>query len=122
MNGLIIIEAEETISLNCKVSFQMRASHLDKKDMFGKSDPYVLISKAATHKNDKNLNVDKHRKVKSSHKSAVSKLKGALAQRRARSASQRLDVDWSPLHSTMQRLCNGDDDRAMLFEVYDWNR
>ncbi|KAJ8301601.1 hypothetical protein KUTeg_020588 [Tegillarca granosa] len=45
-NGQIIIRAEEMS--NCKelIKLQFRASHLDKKDFFGKSDPYLVFYRA----------------------------------------------------------------------------
>ena len=46
-NGILIVTAEEdtTGPGAAEYKFQMAAHHVDKKDLFGKSDPYVVISK-----------------------------------------------------------------------------
>ena len=33
-----------------------------------------------------------------------------------------LDPKWKPFVTSVQNLCNGDYDRPLLFDCYDWNR
>lgn len=45
--GFLIIHAEEVRELKYSVTLQLAGKHLDKKDLFGKSDPFVVISRSA---------------------------------------------------------------------------
>ncbi|KAJ8302122.1 hypothetical protein KUTeg_021109 [Tegillarca granosa] len=95
-NGQIIIRAEEMS--NCKelIKLQFRASHLDKKDFFGKSDPYLVFYRA---------NEDNSYTIV--HKTEVIK--------------NTLNPTWQPFAITAKALCNGDYDRSIKVECYDWD-
>ena len=43
--GSVFVTAEELASCKDEVHFRFRAHHLDKKDFFGKSDPFLTISR-----------------------------------------------------------------------------
>ncbi len=45
--GTLIIQSEEVRELKYSVSLHLGGKHLDKKDLFGKSDPFVIISRSA---------------------------------------------------------------------------
>ncbi|KAL6067259.1 Copine-4 [Balamuthia mandrillaris] len=95
--GQIVIESEEVAELNYKAVFQFSASKLDKKDLFGKSDPFFVISRA--REGSTYVPVYKSEEIKKT-----------------------LDPVWRQFSIPVQRLCNGDLDRPLLFEVFDWNR
>lgn len=45
-NGVLVVTAEEETSAGASnFNIQLSARHVDKKDLFGKSDPYIVISK-----------------------------------------------------------------------------
>lgn len=45
-SGLIIVRSEEVSNVNATVKFNIKAMHLDKKDWFGSSDPFLVISRS----------------------------------------------------------------------------
>lgn len=45
ISSSIIVEAEELVTNNDEVVLQLTGTHLDKKDWFGKSDPFIEIYK-----------------------------------------------------------------------------
>jgi len=51
IQGYIIISAEELVDNNDEVVMELRGINLDKKDWFGKSDPFIEIYKI-TESND----------------------------------------------------------------------
>uniref|UniRef100_A0A1I8IXX7 C2 domain-containing protein n=1 Tax=Macrostomum lignano TaxID=282301 RepID=A0A1I8IXX7_9PLAT len=69
---------------------------LDKKDLFGKSDPYVIIEK----RNDKGRLVRAYR---------TEVIKNTL------------DPDWKPVKVSMDKLCGGDFGREIRFRCFDWD-
>jgi len=88
--------AEEISQNNDAVDFQMRANKLDKKDFFGKSDPYVNIYRA----NEGNT---------------------WTLVKRTEVIKNTLDPSWRPFEMSVDALCRGDYDRSLKFEVLDWN-
>ncbi|XP_021361389.1 copine-8-like [Mizuhopecten yessoensis] len=94
--GRIIIRAEEMS--NCKevVTLQFKGIHLDKKDFFGKSDPYLVFYRA---------NEDNSYTIV--HKTEVIK--------------NTLNPTWRPFTVQARALCNGDYDRSIKVECYDWD-
>ena len=88
--------AEEISQNHDAVDFQMRANKLDKKDFFGKSDPFVNIFRA-NEGNTWTL-VKKTEFIKNT-----------------------LDPSWRPFQLPVDTLCRGDYDRSLKFEVNDWN-
>jgi len=94
----IYVFAEELKSSKEVVKMQLRAEKLDKKDFFGKSDPYFVISKAAGQ---------------SGQQWAVVK--------RSEVIMKTLNPTWAPFEISAKILCNGDHVRPLKFDVYDWD-
>eukprot|EP01129_Flabellula_baltica_P002827 TRINITY_DN1272_c0_g1_i1.p1 TRINITY_DN1272_c0_g1~~TRINITY_DN1272_c0_g1_i1.p1 ORF type:complete len:755 (-),score=168.13 TRINITY_DN1272_c0_g1_i1:67-2331(-) len=80
-----------------KIKFRWSGRGLDKKDLFGKSDPFLVISRA--NETGQYVPVFKTEVIKKT-----------------------LDPDWALAITTTQALTNGDYLRPMLFECYDWNK
>lgn len=95
--GVIQISAEEVQMMSHNVIFRFSGHGLDKKDFFGKSDPFVVISR---YRDDGTL-------------VPVLKTPHIL---------KTLDPIWSPIEVPAQKICNGDLKRALLVECYDWNK
>ncbi|ELR17203.1 copine VIII, putative [Acanthamoeba castellanii str. Neff] len=98
-NGIIIIRAEEVNAdaQNSIVTFRFSGSHLDKKDFFGKSDPYLEIYR--------NNPADSQWVLV--HKTEVIK--------------KTLDPTWRPFEIDASKLCQGDFNRMLMFKVWDWD-
>lgn len=94
--GRIIVRAEEMSSCKEVVTLQFKALHLDKKDFFGKSDPYLVFYRA---------NEDNSYTIV--HKTEVIK--------------NTLNPTWRPFTIQARALCNGDYDRSVKVECYDWD-
>ncbi|XP_065066720.1 copine-8-like isoform X1 [Rhopilema esculentum] len=95
--GFIIVSAEELRSCKDIVNLQFCGRKLDKKDFFGKSDPFLTISRC---NEDGSFSVV--------HRTNVIK--------------STLNPTWSPFRIASRTLCNGDDvSRTLLIECYDWN-
>uniref|UniRef100_A0A8C2UMS5 Copine-8 n=2 Tax=Chinchilla lanigera TaxID=34839 RepID=A0A8C2UMS5_CHILA len=95
--GTIILTAEE---LNCcrdAVLMQFCANKLDKKDFFGKSDPFLVFYRS---NEDGSFTV--------CHRTEVVK--------------NTLNPVWQAFKISVRALCNGDYDRTIKIEVYDWDR
>ncbi|XP_036745282.2 copine-8 isoform X3 [Manis pentadactyla] len=95
--GMIILTAEE---LNCcrdAVLMQFCANKLDKKDFFGKSDPFLVFYRS---NEDGSFTI--------CHKTEVVK--------------NTLNPVWQAFKISVRALCNGDYDRTIKVEVYDWDR
>uniref|UniRef100_A0A8C5FRB1 Copine VIII n=1 Tax=Gadus morhua TaxID=8049 RepID=A0A8C5FRB1_GADMO len=94
--GTVIVRAEELT--NCRsVMLQFCGNKLDKKDFFGKSDPFLVFYRS---------NEDGSYTI--SHKTEVVK--------------NTLDPVWQAFKIPVRALCNGDYDRSIKVEVYDWDR
>jgi len=79
------------------VRFNFSGSHLDKKDTFGKSDPFLVI-----HRQDKD-----GKSFTPVHKTEVIK--------------HTLDPTWKPFDLSLSRLCNGNPDLKLFIECFDWD-
>ncbi|EFX80682.1 hypothetical protein DAPPUDRAFT_318381 [Daphnia pulex] len=95
--GTLIVSAEELSSNKEEVEFQLVAHGLDKKDFFGKSDPFVTISKST--ENGEYVVV---------HKSEVIKTT--------------LNPVWKTAVIPVRNLNNGDYERTLKLQCWDWNR
>lgn len=95
--GIIIVTAEEVVEQKQKVLFQIAARGLDKKDFLGKSDPFLRILKSRE---------DGH----------------WIAVHQTEEIKKTLDPNWKPFELSMQKLNNGDLDRTLLFQIFDWNK
>ena len=95
--GSLIIRVEEiTTTSRDTFLFHMRGIKLDKKDTFGKSDPYLKFYK--------NVGVDQWVEV---HKTEVIK--------------STLDPVWAPFELTEQHLCDCDRNKPIKVECFDWD-
>ena len=95
--GLIAVSAEEVQELNMIATIKMRGDRLDKKDLFGKSDPFIIISRVSEE--------------------------GAFTPvAKTEVVRKNLSPQWKQFDISLQQLCNGDIHRPLKFEVFDWNR
>ncbi|XP_005099340.1 copine-8 isoform X1 [Aplysia californica] len=95
-SGSIIIGAEELSSCKEQALIQFRAHKLDKKDFFGKSDPFLTFSRS---NEDGSFTVV--------HRTEVIK--------------RTLNPTWRPFALSVRALCNGDYDRSIKVECHDWD-
>ncbi|XP_028814617.1 copine-8-like [Denticeps clupeoides] len=95
--GTIIIKAEELGNCRESVLMQFCGNKLDKKDFFGKSDPFLVFYRS---NEDGTFTI--------CHKTEVVK--------------NTLDPVWQAFKIPVRALCNGDYDREIKIEVYDWDR
>uniref|UniRef100_A0A9J7Z6Y1 Copine VIII n=1 Tax=Cyprinus carpio carpio TaxID=630221 RepID=A0A9J7Z6Y1_CYPCA len=95
--GTIIVKAEELGNCRESVLMQFCGNKLDKKDFFGKSDPFLVFYRS-----------NKDGTFTICHKTEVVK--------------NTLDPVWQAFKIPVRALCNGDYDRAIKIEVYDWDR
>ncbi|XP_056116377.1 copine-8 isoform X1 [Rhinichthys klamathensis goyatoka] len=95
--GKIIVKAEELNNCRESVMMQFCGNKLDKKDFFGKSDPFLVFYRS---NEDGTFTI--------CHKTEVVK--------------NTLNPVWQAFKIPVRALCNGDFDRAIKVEVYDWDR
>ncbi|XP_051517692.1 copine-9-like [Myxocyprinus asiaticus] len=95
--GNIIFTAEELSNCRDIATMQLCANKLDKKDFFGKSDPFLVFYRS---NEDGTFTI--------CHKTEVIK--------------NTLNPVWQPFTIPVRALCNGDYDRTVKIDVYDWDR
>ena len=95
--GTLIVSSEELASNKEEVEIQLVAHNLDKKDFFGKSDPFVTISKAT--ENGDYVIVHKTEVIKTT-----------------------LNPVWKKILLPVRNLNNGDYERTLRLDCWDWNR
>ncbi|XP_040890842.1 copine-9-like isoform X1 [Toxotes jaculatrix] len=95
--GSIIFTAEELSNCRDIATMQFCANKLDKKDFFGKSDPFLVFYRS---NEDGTFTI--------CHKTEVIK--------------NNLNPVWQPFTIPVRALCNGDYDRTVKVDVYDWDR
>ncbi|KAM6925096.1 copine-5-like [Xenentodon cancila] len=95
--GTIILSVEELGNCRDYATMQFCANKLDKKDFFGKSDPFMVFYRS---NEDGTFTI--------CHKTEVVK--------------NTLNPVWQPFSIPVRALCNGDYDRTIKVEVYDWDR
>ncbi|KAM3872626.1 copine-9 isoform 2-T2 [Diretmus argenteus] len=95
--GVIIFSAEELSNCRDIATMQLCANKLDKKDFFGKSDPFLVFYRS---NEDGTFTI--------CHKTEVIK--------------NTLNPVWQPFTIPVRALCNGDYDRTVKVDVYDWDR
>ncbi|XP_006002487.1 copine-8 isoform X2 [Latimeria chalumnae] len=95
--GTVILTAEELNNCRDAVVMQFCANKLDKKDFFGKSDPFMVFYRS---NEDGTFTI--------CHKTEVVK--------------NTLNPVWQAFKISVRALCNGDYDRTIKVEVYDWER
>lgn len=95
--SILLVSAEELSSCKDEITMQFCATKLDKKDLFGKSDPFLCFSR--TNENESFTVV---------HKTEV--------------IMKTLNPTWKSFTLPVRTLCNGDLDRVIKVECFDWNR
>ena len=94
--GVICVYAEEHTGHKDTVSFEYSGSNLDKKDLFSESDPFFTVSR---------VNPDDSYTVV--YRSDYIKDEPAPS--------------WPPVTITSDKLCNGDWNRRLKVEIFDYN-
>ncbi len=92
----IVVTAEELQANKEVVTIQFAASKLDKKDFFGKSDPFYVLSKATSSGQ-------------------------FVVVRKSEVVKNDLSPTWRPLIVPVRDLCNNDYERQLKVDVYDWD-
>ncbi|XP_070558372.1 copine-8-like isoform X2 [Ptychodera flava] len=95
-SGKIILSGEELSDCKDVFTMQFKGTKLDKKDFFGKSDPYLVF-----HRCNEDMTYTL------CHKTEVIK--------------NNLNPVWKPFKLSVRALCNGDLDRTIKVECFDWN-
>ena len=96
--GKLVVRAEELADCSEYMKLQLRGAKLKNKDgLFGKSDPFVVL---------KRINED-------GSWSAVWKSDVVM---------NNLNPTWKPAMLSVKTLANGDPDRPLRLEIYDWDR
>ena len=96
-DGLVRVVAEELSQNKEVLNLKMAGAKLDKKDFFGKSDPFMEIFRSS--ESGQYILVHRTEVIKNT-----------------------LNPDWRPFQLSVRSLCNGDDERDLRFDVYDWNK
>merc|ERR1719410_301505 len=96
-SGVIRVHAEELTSNKEVLFMNLTGVKLDKKDWFGKSDPFIEISRST--ENNSYILVHRTEVIKNT-----------------------LDPVWGTMEVSSRCLCNGDEFRDIKFDVFDWNR
>eukprot|EP00057_Strongylocentrotus_purpuratus_P033319 XP_790964.2 PREDICTED: copine-8 [Strongylocentrotus purpuratus] len=94
--GKIIITAEEVSDCKDEAHLNFKGRKLDKKDFLGKSDPFLVFYRC---NEDMSFTI--------CHKTEVIK--------------NTLDPAWRPFSVMVRVLCNGDLDRTIKVECFDWD-
>ncbi|XP_049319113.1 copine-9 isoform X2 [Astyanax mexicanus] len=95
--GNIVFTAEELSNCRDIATMQLCANKLDKKDFFGKSDPFLVFYRS---NEDGTFTI--------CHKTEVIK--------------NTLNPVWQSFTIPVRALCNGDYDRTVKVDVFDWDR
>uniref|UniRef100_A0A4W5LW25 Copine family member 9 n=1 Tax=Hucho hucho TaxID=62062 RepID=A0A4W5LW25_9TELE len=90
-------EEKQNLRFDDIATMQLCANKLDKKDFFGKSDPFLVFYRS---NEDGTFTI--------CHKTEVVK--------------NTLNPVWQPFTIAVRALCNGDYDRTVKVDVYDWDR
>ncbi|KNC50909.1 copine-8 [Thecamonas trahens ATCC 50062] len=98
-NGFIRITAEEMTNLSAVVKMQIRGHNLDKMDTFGKSDPFLVLSRLRAGATDDWQPV---------HKTEV--------------VPKNLNPTWQVFEVPIATLCNADYERPIRIECYDHDK
>lgn len=99
----LVIFSEEITSNRDIIEMQFAAKNLDKKDHFllgGKSDPFMIISRTSPMVNGKITSTAVH----------LTEVK-----------KNTLDPTWDAFRISIRELCNGNPERLIKFEIFDWD-
>ncbi|XP_075729129.1 copine-8-like isoform X3 [Rhipicephalus microplus] len=94
--GSILLNVEEVLDCKRVIDMQWRGKKLDRKDWFGKSDPYLKFYRA----NEDNT---------------------STIVFRTEVVKRSLNPTWRPFTIQMRQLSGGDDDRTIRVACYDWD-
>ncbi|XP_019056026.1 PREDICTED: protein BONZAI 3 [Nelumbo nucifera] len=92
--GTLTVHAEETVVSRQAVEIILRCSHLENKDLFSKSDPFLRISR-------------------------VIESGGSVPICKTEVVNNNLNPTWKPIHLTMQQY--GSKDNPLIIECFDFN-
>eukprot|EP00055_Hartaetosiga_balthica_P015208 m.88312 g.88312 ORF g.88312 m.88312 type:complete len:529 (+) comp8805_c0_seq3:22-1608(+) len=94
--GMIHVVAESVSEVRGNVTIDVHAVKIDKKDFFGKSDPFLTISRYI----------------------------GGQWQtvHQTETIMKTLNPHWKPFISTVSKLCNGNTSTQLLFQVFDYDK
>ena len=93
---LFSVSCEELSSCKDIAHMQFKGEKLDKKDFFGKSDPYLEFFRS---NEDGSFTIVKKTEV----------------------IKNTLNPTWRPFEISLRSLCNGDHDRVILVKCWDWD-
>ncbi|XP_014674843.1 PREDICTED: copine-8-like [Priapulus caudatus] len=94
--AIIAVSSEEVSTCKEEVTLRFNAKKLDKKDFFGKSDPFLSFHKAMEDGS-------------------------YILTYRTEVIKNTLNPTWRPFTVPVRLLCNGDYDRSIKIECWDWN-
>ncbi len=94
--GVINVYGEEKAGLADKIIFELTGSNLDKKDMFSESDPFFTVSRENPDGSD-------------------------TLVYRSEYIKDDPNPEWEPCNITSGKLCNGDWNRKLKFEIFDYD-
>ncbi|XP_069980599.1 copine-8 isoform X2 [Penaeus vannamei] len=95
-SGVLLVQGDEMSASKEVVTMNFSGSGLDKKDTFGKSDPFLIFYRC--NDNSSYLPVHKTEYIKKT-----------------------LDPVWKPIIVPARILCAGDQNRSIKIECYDWD-
>ena len=98
--GTCFVTSEEVTSNKEILKLQFSAKDLDKKDFLGKSDPFMVISRMSPMVNGQCTSTVVHR---------------------TNIVKNNLNPKWDEFQISLRELCNGDPERQIKFEIYDWD-
>ncbi|ORX76492.1 Copine-domain-containing protein [Anaeromyces robustus] len=99
-HGDIIITAEEVSDSKKVVIYKFSAKKLDKKDLFGKSDPFFAVYRRVSGNGNDNLLL--------TYESEVIK--------------NTLNPSWKKKEVKLAKISNSNIDEPLVFKIFDWNR
>ncbi|KNC46943.1 copine III [Thecamonas trahens ATCC 50062] len=106
MAATMTVSGEEVTEMKLELQLQLAARNLDKKDLFGKSDPFFEVCKARTGATAENT-ADAAMWVPVIRSNVVKK---------------NLNPTWAPIHVPVSKLVGSDIERRILLRIYDWNK
>ncbi|KAJ3127835.1 hypothetical protein HK098_005729 [Nowakowskiella sp. JEL0407] len=95
-NGFIFVVANEVVQNKSEVHLHMVGKKLDKKDWFGKSDPYFVMNRGIG--------------------------KNSVAIYQSEVIRKTINPDWKPFSVGYNDLCGDSEDATLVIDVYDWDK
>lgn len=95
-SGVLICYSEEQSQVKDKITFQFSGSNLDKCDVFSESDPFFTVSKVNPDGSDTIIY-------------------------RSDYIKDNPNPEWPPVTMTSNKLCNGDYERPLKVEIWDYD-